>query len=147
METQTNSFKNNLDNFSDKANAAVDDAVNAVKDATNTVTGKASALKEKTQEIGRTAMDKLDQNRVAAASTLRGTANSLHETADKLPNVPEMTHSAARKVESMADYLETKDTRQFLGDIGAVVKRNPMPSLVVAALAGFLIGRSLRTSE
>lgn len=144
MENQTNPFKT----ISDKAGAVVDNAVGAVKDAKETVTDKATAFKEKTEELGRAAIDKIDQNRAAAASTLRGTANSLHETADKLPNVPEMTHSAARKVESMADYLETRDTRQFLGDVGAVVKRNPMPSLLIAAVAGFFIGRSMRaTSE
>lgn len=142
METQAHPFKNSLDAVGNKANAIVDSAVGAVQE----VKDKATSLKEKTQDLGRAAIDKIDENRVAAASSLRGTANSLHETADKLPNVPEITHSAARKVESMADYLETRDARQFLGDVGAVVKRNPMPSLLIAAVAGFFIGRSMRTT-
>jgi len=132
-------YDSDVKNFTEKA-------ANMAHDASATVTDKASALKEKSQELGRQTINKIDQNRVAAANALRGTANSLHESADKLPNVPDLAHSAARRVESMADYLESRDTRQFMGDIGQVVKRNPLPSLVIAAFAGFLIGRSLRNS-
>lgn len=139
MENTTHSFQHDVNDLGEMA-------VDAAKDAKATVADKATALKEKTQEFGRAAISKIDENRVAAASALRGTASSIHESADKLPNVPDLAHSAARGVDSVANYLESRDTRQFLGDIGSVVKRNPVPSLLVAACAGFLIGRSIRNS-
>ena len=139
MENKTYPFEQDLNNFADSASDAAKDAKAALSD-------RAVAFKEKTQELGRAAIDKIDDGRVGAANALRGTASSLHGNADKLPNVPVLAHSAARRVESMADYLESKDTRQFMGDIGEVVKRNPMPSLLIAAVAGFFIGRSIRNS-
>ena len=140
MENKTYSLDSEVNRFTDTASELV-------KETKSTLTEKAAALKEKTQEVGQRAINKIEESRVAAASALRGTASSLHESADKLPNGPAIAHSAARRVDSMADYLESRDSRQFIGDIGAVVKRNPLPSVAIAALAGFLIGRSLRRSE
>jgi len=133
--------------FTSEVNSLTDTASDLIKETKSTITDKAAALKEKTQEVGQRAINKMDEGRVAAACALRGTASSLHESADKLPNGPALAHSAARRVDSMADYLESFDSRRFIGDIGAVVKRNPLPSLAIVAVAGFFIGRSLRRSE
>jgi ElaB/YqjD/DUF883 family membrane-anchored ribosome-binding protein len=124
--------------------AGSDSLVDKATDIANAVGAKAAALKEKTNEFGRHTIDKIDERRVAAVSALRDTASTMHDSADKIPDIPEMTHSAARRVESTADYLDSHDTRQFIRDIGAVVKNSPVPSLMIAALAGFIIGRTLR---
>jgi ElaB/YqjD/DUF883 family membrane-anchored ribosome-binding protein len=63
-----------------------------------------------------------------------------------LPNVPEMAHSTAEKVEAVATYMEGHDTRQMMAEMEAVVKRNPGPSLLIAAAFGFLMGRALRNN-
>lgn len=140
MEAKNISFENSISSLPGKA-------ADAVSDLTNSVSTGASAFKERAQELGRTTVDKIDENRTAVAGSLRGAASALHNSADRLPDVPGMAHTAARHVDSIAEYMEGRDTRQFARDLTAVVKRNPMPSLIIAGIAGFLIGRTIRNSN
>jgi len=107
-------------------------------------TDSAKTMKDKTQEFGRAAVSKIEENRVMAAGALHNAANGLHQSAAKLPNVPDMAHSAAEKVDAVASYMEGHNTRQMMADVEGVVTRNPGPSLLIAAAFGFLMGRALR---
>ena len=77
--------------------------------------------KGKLSEFGTAAADKLDQNRVAAATVLEG---------------------AAEKLSATAEYVRKNDLSSMMSDVEALVKKNPTPSLVVAAGLGFLIARA-----
>jgi ElaB/YqjD/DUF883 family membrane-anchored ribosome-binding protein len=107
-------------------------------------TDSAKTMKDKTQEFGRAAVSKIEENRVMAAGALHNAANGLHQSAAKLPNVPDMAHSAAEKVDAVASYMEGHNTRQMMADVEGIVTRNPGPSLLIAAAFGFLMGRALR---
>ncbi len=121
-----------------------DDASNMARKAKESIADTAQTMKDKTQEFGRDAMNKIEDNRVSAAGALHNAATSLHQNAEKLPNVPDMAHSAADKVEAVASYLQGHDTKQMMADVETVVKRNPGPSLLVAGALGFLIARAFR---
>lgn len=121
-----------------------DDASNMARKAKESIADTAQTMKDKTQEFGRDAMNKIEDNRVSAAGALHNAASSLHQNAEKLPNVPDMAHSAADKVEAVASYLQGHDTKQMMADVETVVKRNPGPSLLVAGALGFLIARAFR---
>jgi ElaB/YqjD/DUF883 family membrane-anchored ribosome-binding protein len=108
--------------------------------------GSATTLKDKTQEFGRAAVNKIEENRVSAAGALHGAATSLHENASRLPNGPELAHAAAEKVDTVSSYLQDHDTKQMMTDVKTVVKKNPGPSLLIAAALGFLIGRGFRSN-
>src|ERR1700688_1364669 len=116
------------------------------KQAKDSLTDTAKTVKDKTQEFGRAAVNKIEENRVSAAGALHSAATSLHENASKLPNGPDLAHSAAEKVDAVSGYLQGHDTKQMMADVEAVVKKNPMPSLLIAGALGFLIGRTLRNS-
>ncbi|MEO8050327.1 MAG: hypothetical protein ABI833_07915 [Acidobacteriota bacterium] len=121
-----------------------DEASNMARKAKESIADTATTVKDKTQEFGRDAMNKIEDNRVSAAGALHNAASSLHQNAEKLPNVPDMAHSAADKVEAVASYLQDHDTKQIMADVETVVKRNPGPSLLIAGALGFLIGRAFR---
>jgi ElaB/YqjD/DUF883 family membrane-anchored ribosome-binding protein len=123
-----------------------DQASEMTKQAKDTITDTAKTVKDKTQEFGRAAVNKIEENRVSAAGALHSAATSLHENASKLPNGPDLAHSAAEKVDAVSGYLQGHDTKQMMADVEAVVKKNPMPSLLIAGALGFLIGRTLRNS-
>ena len=106
------------------------------------VSNAANKATEKAQELGRTMVGKLEENRVAAAGALHNAASTLDDKADRLPNGPEMAHSAADKVHAVANYMERHDTKQMMADMEDVVKRNPGPALLVAAAMGFLFARA-----
>jgi ElaB/YqjD/DUF883 family membrane-anchored ribosome-binding protein len=123
-----------------------DEATNVARKAKESLADTAKTVKDKTQEFGRDAMNKIEENRVSAADALHNAASTLHQKADKLPNTPEMAHSAADKVDAVANYLQGHDTKQMMADVETVVRRNPGPSLLVAGALGFLIGRAFRSN-
>ncbi len=111
------------------------------------VTDAVEQTKSKLTEFGTTAAGKIDQNRTAAASGLEGAAATLHQRADQLPGgekVANLAHSAADRLNATAGYVRQNDLNSMRSDVEALVKKNPGPSLLVAAALGFLIGRSLK---
>jgi ElaB/YqjD/DUF883 family membrane-anchored ribosome-binding protein len=132
--------------YENETSHLADQASEITKQAKDTITDTAKTVKDKTQEFGRAALNKIEENRVSAAGALHSAATSLHENASKLPNGPDLAHSAAERVDAVSGYLQGHDTKQMMADVEAVVKKNPMPSLLIAGALGFLIGRTLRTN-
>jgi ElaB/YqjD/DUF883 family membrane-anchored ribosome-binding protein len=130
--------------YENEKNELTDQAADMAKRTKETITDTARTVKDKTQEFGRSAVNKIEENRVSAAGALHSAASSLHQTAGKLPNVPDIAHSTAERVDAVAAYMEGHDTKQMMADMEAVVKRNPGPSLLIAAAVGFLLGRAIR---
>ena len=124
-----------------------DEAADMARNAKESLSDAAKTVKDKTQEFGRDAMNKIEENRVSAAGALHNAASSMHQKADKLPNGPDLAHSAADRVEAVASYLQGHDTRQIMADVETVVRRNPGPSLLAAGVLGFLVGRAFRSNN
>ncbi len=126
------------------AGDTLSDTAQTVKDK---VSDAAATAKQRVTEAGRQATDKVDERRGPTADALENAASSIHERAESLPGgetVKSVAHSAADKLESTAGYIREHDVRAMLSDIEDVVKRNPGPSLLIAAAIGFLIGRAFR---
>jgi hypothetical protein len=83
--------------YENETNQMVDQASDIAKQANESLTDTAKTVKDKTQEFGRAAVNKIEENRVSAAGALHSAARSLHDNAAKLPNGPDMAHSAAEK--------------------------------------------------
>lgn len=123
------------------------EAADMARNAKESLSDAAKTVKDKTQEFGRDAMNKIEENRVSAAGALHNAASTMHQQADKLPNGPDLAHSAADRVEAVASYLQGHDTRQMMADMETVVRRNPGPSLLAAGVLGFLVGRAFRSNN
>ena len=124
-----------------------DEDAEVARKAKESLADAAKTVKDKTQEFGRDAMNKIEENRVSAAGALHNAASSMHQKADKLPNGPDLAHSAADRVDAVASYLQGHDTKQMMADVETVVRRNPGPSLLVAGVLGFLVGRAFRSNN
>ena len=123
-------------------------------DAPSTVGEKlsdaATQVKDKVSDLGHTAADKIDENRGAAASGLEKAATALHENAESLPGgekVSNLAHAAAEKLSSTAGYVREHDVNRMMADVETLVKNNPGPSLLAAAVIGFLVGRAFSSSN
>jgi ElaB/YqjD/DUF883 family membrane-anchored ribosome-binding protein len=109
-----------------------------------------SQVQEKVSDLGRTAANKIDENRGAAASGLEEAASALHEKAESLPGgekVSSMAHVAADKLSSTADYVREHDVNRMMADVQTLVKNNPGPSLLAAAVVGFLVARAFSNND
>ena len=110
----------------------------------------ADQVKDKVSSLGRTAADKIDENRGAAAGGLEKAASAIHEKADSLPGgekVTSMAHATAEKLSSTADYVRDHDVSTMMSDVETVVKNNPGRSLLAAAVVGFLVGRAFTSND
>jgi len=95
--------------------------------------------------VGQAAADKVDANRSSAASGLDSAASAIHEKADSLPGgetVRGAAHTAADALSSTADYVRENDVKSMLADVQRIVKNNPGPALLTAAVLGFLVART-----
>jgi ElaB/YqjD/DUF883 family membrane-anchored ribosome-binding protein len=116
----------------------------SVKEKAAEAADKAS---EKAKQLGRSAADKIDDQRAPAAGALDSAASRLHQTAETLPggqSVSRVAHNTADKLESTADYIRQHDVRDMMGDVEQFVKSHPGQSLIAAAAVGFLVGRAFR---
>jgi ElaB/YqjD/DUF883 family membrane-anchored ribosome-binding protein len=107
----------------------------------------ASTAKQTGSDVVTQAMDKVEEKRGPAADALQNAASTIHAKAEDLPGgetVRSVAHSAAEQLEATAGYMRAHDVRAMISDVEEVVKRNPGPSLLIAAATGFLIGRAFR---
>ena len=120
------------------------------KGVTEKVSEVASQVKDKVSDFGQRAVDKIDENRESAAGGLESAARALHEKADSLPGgetVGSLAHSTADKLSSTAEYVREHDVTSMMADVEQLVRKNPGPSLLVAAVIGFLVGRAFSSND
>ena len=104
--------------------------------------------KERASDLGRRAVDRVDAQRQPAAGALDRTADTLHQQGDRIASTAaNAAHATADKLQNVADYVRSHDTRAMVDDAGDLVRRYPAQSLVAAAAVGFLVGRALRNSD
>ena len=125
-----------------------------VADETSTLGAKisetAAQMKDKVSDFGRSAVNKIDDNREAAASGMQKAATAIHDNAESLPGggkVSGLAHDAADKLSSTAQYVREHDVSKMMADVETLVKNNPGPSLVVAGVIGFLVGRAFSNND
>ncbi|MEO8662373.1 MAG: hypothetical protein ABI693_28180 [Bryobacteraceae bacterium] len=107
-------------------------------------TGGASEVKDKIAGMGRAAAASIDKSREPAADRLDGAATALHDSAE---NISGAAHAAAGKLNSAAVYVRENDVDSMMADVGQFVRKNPGPSLLVAAVGGFFLGRAFTRND
>ena len=107
---------------------------------------RATEVKDSISDAARTAATKIDEGRSMAAERLESAASTVQDRIGELPGgqrVKELASAAADRFSSTADYVRTHDARRMMADVETVVKNNPGPALLIAAVFGFALGRTL----
>jgi ElaB/YqjD/DUF883 family membrane-anchored ribosome-binding protein len=107
----------------------------------------ASGIKDKAIEVGKGALDKIDDAREPAAGVIESAASTLDENAGRLPanqSVRKAARETADKLHDTANYVRRHDSRMMAGDLGKFVKDHPGRSIAAAAVVGFLFGMVFR---
>lgn len=103
-----------------------------------------SKLTDKVTETATQVKDKVDANRHVAAQGLEQAASTIRDKAESLPGgeaVSDLAHTAADKLTATAGYVREHDVNTMMADVETLVKNNPGPALMAAAVVGFLVGR------
>ena len=120
------------------------------RSVTDNVSDAATEMKDKVADLGRTAADKINENRGATASGLEKAASTIHENAASLPGgekVAELAHSTADKLTTTAEYVRDHDVNSIMTDVERLVKNSPGPALLIAGVIGFLVGRAFTSND
>lgn len=117
----------------------------------------ADELKDAAWEQGRTMFDGArrqaasyaDDRKNEAAESVSGLAASLRETGQSFgerPNLRSFVDGAADGLEQLADGLRERSFTELYGEAEAYARRSPLVVGAVAAAAGFLLARFIKSS-
>jgi len=109
---------------------------------TDQVGQKADQAKEAVADFGRKTVEGINAQRAPAAATLGHSAAALHHQTNTLASV---AHATADKLQTTADYVRTQDVKAMAKDVGELVRRYPGSALALAAAAGFIAARVMRS--
>jgi hypothetical protein len=97
-------------------------------------------FQEKSEHYRQLASEKLEQSRIPAARAIDRAAAALESRTRQWPTA----HKAAEKLHDMAGYVRGHDVETMKNDASRAMKVNPGRSLLIAAAAGFILGRAFR---
>jgi hypothetical protein len=105
----------------------------------SSVSGAAAGVARATDET-------LDENTASAEEGLGSGASTVDREGSGLPGGEAFkgtSHRAPDPLSSTADYLRNNDLKSMMTDAQRLVRNNPGPALLTAAVLGFLVGRTL----
>jgi ElaB/YqjD/DUF883 family membrane-anchored ribosome-binding protein len=99
---------------------------------------------QKVQEAATTVGHKAEDTTAAVG---RGLENAADRVREKLPHegmLGRASEAFADTLDRTGRYIEERNIRGIANDVTEVIRRNPIPAVLVAVGLGFLLGRTLR---
>jgi ElaB/YqjD/DUF883 family membrane-anchored ribosome-binding protein len=118
------------------AGQAADKAQDAVSKTGEAISHAASAAG---QAIGQTA----ESATAAVGSGIQNLAGTVRDSGPREGMLGTATRTVADSLEGAGKYLEDKNLSGMMDDINGLIKRNPVPAVLLALGIGFLVGRAL----
>ena len=158
-------IKNEGNKAKDQASQAIDKGREAAGHAGEAASHAAGAVGQKAQElagavgqkaqdlvsnVGHKAQDLASNVGHKAEDATAAVGQGMHTVADKVreytPNdgmLGSASKAVADSVDSAGKYLEDKNLTGMMDDVTGLIRRNPVPALLIGLGIGFLIGRAL----
>jgi len=126
----------------DKARDAANQAVDKAKEAASQ-TGEAvsQAAHTAAQAVGQKAEDATK----AVGSGIQTLADKVRDQGPNQGMLGSATRTVADSLDQAGQYIEDKHLAGMMDDVTGLIKRNPLPAILVGIGIGFLIGRTLRS--
>jgi len=125
-------------NVADKAKDVAAQAVDKAKDA-------ASSVGEMVHNAATTVGRKADDFTSSAGSSIKQFGDTIREHTPKEGILGEASKSVANTTKQVGRYLEEEGLSGMMEDVTSLIKRNPIPAILVGVGLGVLIGRVLRS--
>jgi ElaB/YqjD/DUF883 family membrane-anchored ribosome-binding protein len=101
-------------------------------------------IRETANDLGRHAADKIESIRETVAGTIEETSAVLQNGGKQ---ISEIAGAAAEKINEGASYVRETDVRVIAKNATNFVKRHPVASIVIGAVAGFVLAWSFRNDD
>lgn len=134
-----NDVKNAAGDAYDKAKSVAGDAYDKAKD----MAGKAG---DTASSAMHTAGQKADDVVSAVGGKVQGLAGTVRDAGPKDGMLGGATRAVADTMENTGRYLQDQGVSGMMGDFTDLVKRNPVPALLIGIGVGYLLGRALDRS-
>jgi uncharacterized protein YjbJ (UPF0337 family) len=105
---------------------------------TSTATQKSGKTDERTEENGSA------QVTTAVGERIGSLAETIREKAPHEGAVGTAATAVAEKLDVAGSYLQEKDLNHVFGDVSSMIRRYPVPSLLIGLGIGYLLARSTR---
>jgi hypothetical protein len=128
---------------------AADKARDAASQAGQAVQNAASAVGQTVQQTASTAAHtvghKAEQATSAVGQGMRSLADTVRHQGPESGVLGSATHQVADTLDQTGRYIEDKNLSGMLDDMTGLIKRNPIPAVLIGLGIGFLLGRTLRS--
>ena len=102
----------------------------------------ASNVSQRASELTERAGDKADETLSSMGQRMSSMAGSLRQSAPREGVVGSAAGAVADRLESGGQYLRNKDFGDIAADVTDLVRRHPIPALLIGVGFGFLIARA-----
>jgi hypothetical protein len=115
-----------------------------VNKAKETATDTMDKMKQTASTIGETASKKAAEVTSAVSGGMKNLGEKIRENMPSEGYLGEASRKVADGLDCGSKYLAQEGLSGLADDIGAAIKRNPLPAVLCGIGLGFLIGRTLR---
>lgn len=95
--------------------------------------------------VGSTVSSTMDKATSATGSGVKHLGESIREKGPSEGFLGNATRAVADTLEGSGGYLEREGFSGMMDDVAGMIRRNPMPAILLGIGLGFLIGRTLRS--
>jgi hypothetical protein len=133
------------DRAKDAAAGAADKAKDAASSFVDKAKGAASTVADSASEIAQSVAAKSKQVTTAVGTGLKNVAETIRDHTPQKGVLHSASTTIADSIESGGDYLKEKGLPGIAADVTDLIRRNPIPALLLGIGIGFLMARSLRS--
>jgi len=127
-----------------KGDTTMEDSSGPAAKMVKSISDATADVKESAADLSRHASDKIEAIRETIAGTIEETSAVVQSGGKQ---ISEMAEVAAEKIQDGAEYVRRTDLRTMGANVKQLVKRYPKASILVGAVAGFLIAWSFRSDD
>jgi len=146
MATTTNTSQQVKDKAKDAANTAIDKAGDYASKAADKASDFASRAADKAGDLAHQAGERVDNATSSVGTGMKNLAGTVRDNTPHGGMLGSASERVAEGLEAGGKYLEDKGLSGVGEDIAGLIKRNPIPAVLIGIGIGYLIACSTRSS-
>jgi hypothetical protein len=133
------------DSFGQATDKAKDAASHAGQAVTSAVSAAGQAVSQAASSAAHAVGHKAEQATAAVGSGMQSLADTIRDKGPESGVMGTASGYVADTLDSTGQYIEDRNLSGMMDDLSGLIKRNPIPAVLIGLGIGFLLGRSLRS--
>jgi len=146
MQNAKDAAANATDKARDMASAAVDKTKDLASSAMDKTRDATSSVVDKTKDMASRAGQRADDMAGRAGDAMQSAAGTVRDYAPS-GTLGSAANRVADTLESGGRYLQEEGLSGLAGDLTDMIKRNPIPALLIGLGVGYLLARALSSNN